>query len=41
MTPKELFDEKRGNTVVENLKSRGFDACYCRTGDEAREKALE
>ena len=41
MTPKELFDEKRGNTVVENLKSRGFDACYCRTGDEAREMALE
>lgn len=41
MTPKELFNEKRGNTVVKNLQGRGFDACYCKTGEEAKEKALE
>lgn len=41
MTPRESFNEKRGNTVVKNLQGRGFDACYCRSGEEAREKALE
>lgn len=41
MTPRELFNEKRGNTVVKNLKGRGFEACYCKTGEEAKEKALE
>lgn len=41
MTPRELFNEKRGNTVVKNLQGRGFDACYCKTGEEAKEKALE
>lgn len=41
MTPRESFNEKRGSTVVKNLQGRGFDACYCRSGEEAREKALE
>ncbi|MCI8274362.1 MAG: lactate utilization protein [Lachnospiraceae bacterium] len=41
MTPRELFNEKRGNTVVKNLQGRGFDACYCKTGEEAKEKAME
>ena len=41
MTPRESFNEKRGNTVVKNLQGRGFDACYCKSGEEAREKALE
>ena len=41
MTPRELFNEKRGSSVVRNLQGRGFDACYCKTGEEAKEKALE
>ncbi|MCI8551136.1 MAG: lactate utilization protein [Lachnospiraceae bacterium] len=41
MTPRELFYEKRGETVVKNLQGRGFEACYCKTGEEARKKALE
>ena len=41
MTPRELFYEKRGATVVKNLQGRGFEACYCKTGEEARKKALE
>ena len=41
MTPRELFNEKRGNTVVKNLQGRGFEACYCKTGEEAKERALE
>ncbi len=41
MTPRELFYEKRGDTVVKNLQGRGFEACYCKTGEEARKKALE
>lgn len=40
MTPREAFNEKRGNTVVKNLQARGFEACYCKTGEEAKEKAL-
>lgn len=31
---------KAGGKVVEALKARGFDAWYCATGEEAKEKAL-
>lgn len=41
MTPRELFHEKRGNTVVKHLQERGFEACYCKTGEGAKKKALE
>lgn len=40
-TPRELFNEKRGNQLVKNLKSRHFDAYYCKNADEALQKALE
>ncbi len=38
--PRELFNEKRGAYVVKNLESRGYEAYYCKTGEEAKEKAL-
>ncbi|MCD2491119.1 lactate utilization protein [Lacrimispora sp. NSJ-141] len=40
-TPKELFQEKRGITVVKNLESRHFEAYYCTTREEALQKVLE
>ena len=36
-----LYYEKRGKTLVKNLKSRHFDAYYCSTKEEALKKALE
>lgn len=40
MTPIETRNEKLGARVVENLKSRHFDAYYCATAAEAKEKIL-
>ncbi len=40
-TPKELFYEKRGRKLVENLRGRHFEAYYCANKEEALEKALE
>ena len=40
-TAKELCYEKKGNILVNNLKSRHFDAYYCRDKASALEKALE
>lgn len=40
-TPKELYYEKRGNALVKNLRSRHFEAYYCKDKKEALEKALE
>ena len=40
-TPNEMFNEKRGQQLVKHLKSRHFDAYYCKTSKEALEKALE
>ena len=40
-TTKELFYEKRGQTLVKALKARHFDAWYCDTKEEALTKALE
>lgn len=40
-TPKELYYEKRGEILVRNLKSRHFEAYYCKTREEALKKALE
>ena len=39
-TPKELYYEKRGKLLVENLKSRHFDAYYCENAKAALEQAL-
>lgn len=40
-TPKELYYEKRGQILIQNLKRRHFDAHYCATREEALNKALE
>ena len=40
-TPKELYYEKRGNILVKNLRSRHFEAYYCKDKQEALQKALE
>ena len=39
-TPKELYYEKNGLTLVRNLQKRHFDAYYCHDRKEALEKAL-
>ena len=38
--PKQMYYEKRGQILVQNLRSRHFDACYCATAQEALEQAL-
>ena len=40
-TPKELAYEKRGNILTKNLQNRHFEAYYCKTKEQALEKALE
>lgn len=40
-TPKELYYEKRGKKLVENLRGRHFEAYYCANKEEALKKALE
>ena len=40
MTTRELFAEKRGESVKKALEARGFEAYYCATGAEAKELAL-
>lgn len=40
-TTKELYYEKRGRILVQNLLNRHFDACYCANKEEALDKALE
>ena len=40
-TPKELYYEKRGQSLVRNFKNRHFEAFYCATKEEALSKALE
>lgn len=39
-SPKELYYEKRSATLIKNLTARHFEAYYCATAAEAREKAL-
>ena len=39
-TPKELYYEKNGLTLVRNLQNRHFEAYYCHDRKEALEKAL-
>ena len=39
-TPKELQYEKQAQVLIENLKSRHFDACYCPNKASALEIAL-
>ena len=39
--PKQKYYEKRGAVLVKNLRSRHFDAYYCKDKKEALEKALE
>ena len=40
-TPKELYYEKRGQILVNNLRKRHFEAHYCANKAEALAKALE
>lgn len=40
MTPKELYCEKRAETLIRNLHSRHFNAWYCKTKEDALQKAL-
>lgn len=40
-TPKEMYNEKRGEQLVKNLKSRHFEAYYCVDSAAALKKALE
>lgn len=40
LAPKQLYFEKRGQILVQNLRSRHFDAHYCNTKEEALEMAL-
>lgn len=40
-TPKEMYNEKRGAQLVKNLKSRHFEAYYCKDSSDALKKALE
>lgn len=40
-TPKEMYNEKRGEQLVKHLKSRHFDAYYCKNAADALKKALE
>ena len=37
-TAREMFYEKKGKRLVENLKKRNFDAYYCETKEEALKK---
>lgn len=39
--PKKLYYEKRAALLIKNLKSRHFDAYYCKNKESALEKALE
>lgn len=39
--PKEKYYDKRGELLVKNLRSRHYDAFYCKTKEEALEKALK
>lgn len=40
MTPKEIFYEKQAHTIIKKLETRNMEAYYCKTGQEAKEKAL-
>lgn len=40
VTPKQLYYEKRAATLVKNLQSRHFGACYCATAQQALDTAL-
>lgn len=39
--PRQLYFDKRGEVMVKNLSSRGFEAYYCADRAEALKKALE
>ncbi len=39
-TPKELYFEKRGQSLVKALQGRHFGAVYCKTAEEALDAAL-
>ena len=40
LAPKQQYFEKRGQILVQNLRSRHFDAHYCNSKEEALEMAL-
>ena len=39
--PKQMYFDKRGEILVKNLLSRHYEAYYCKTKEQALEKALE
>ena len=39
--PQKMYYTKRSEIILKNLHSRGFEAYYCETKEEALEKALE
>ena len=39
--PKQKYYDKRGEILVKNLLSRHYEAYYCKTKEQALEKALE
>ena len=41
LEPTKNYYQKRGQILVQNLKSRQFDAYYCETAEDALKKALE
>ena len=41
MDVRQKYYEKRAQVLLKNLRSRHFEACYCRNKAEALEKALE
>ena len=38
--PKKMYYDKRGENMVKNLTSHGFEAYYCENKEEALKKAL-
>lgn len=40
MSPKQQYYETAAKTILKTFDKRGFEGCYCRTGEEAKEKAL-
>ena len=40
MTPKQKYYKVTAETILKNIKCRGYEGCYCETSEEAVKKAL-
>ena len=40
MTPKQKYYKVTAETILKNIKRRGYEGCYCETSEEAVKKAL-